>query len=137
MRRTRDWLKQSRKDFSHAQISMNNGDYEWACFAAHQAGEKAVKALLQSQGIDAWGHSISHLIAQVSADIEIPDSVLNKAKRLDRHYIPPRYPDSYPEGAPMDYYTIDDAKEALIAAGEVIHFAEEHIDAPSADPQTP
>jgi predicted nucleotidyltransferase len=26
------------------------GDYEWACFAAHQAAEKAVKALVQHRG---------------------------------------------------------------------------------------
>ncbi|MEM2815815.1 MAG: HEPN domain-containing protein [Candidatus Bathyarchaeia archaeon] len=28
------------------------GDYEWACFAAHQAAEKAVKALYKALGLE-------------------------------------------------------------------------------------
>jgi HEPN domain-containing protein len=27
----------------------------------------------------------------------------DKAKELDTHYIPSRYPDSYPSGAPLDF----------------------------------
>jgi len=38
-------MKQALKDLSHARLSLENGDFEWACFAAQQAGEKAVKAL--------------------------------------------------------------------------------------------
>lgn len=43
--RSKDWLKQALRDLEHAKSSMENEYYEWACFASHQAAEKAVKAL--------------------------------------------------------------------------------------------
>jgi len=43
--RAADWLRQALRDLEHAKRSVELGDYEWACFAAQQAAEKAVKAL--------------------------------------------------------------------------------------------
>ncbi len=43
--RARDWLAQAERDLRHAQTSRDAGDHDWSCFAAHQAAEKAVKAL--------------------------------------------------------------------------------------------
>lgn len=57
-----DWLRQAIKDLNHAEASRKNGDHEWACFAAHQAGEKAVKALHLYVGQEAWGHVIARLL---------------------------------------------------------------------------
>lgn len=124
MRRTHDWLRQAHKDLSLARIALGSEHFEWTCFAAHQAAEKSVKALLQSYGIDAWGHSVSHLLTHVAESLDIPAGVMNKARLLDRHCIPPRYPHSFPEGAPLDYYTEEDAMEAIEAAGEVLEFAQ-------------
>ena len=39
-----DWLRQAEHDLKHADLSLRNEDYEWACFASQQAAEKAVKA---------------------------------------------------------------------------------------------
>ena len=44
-RRVDDWLRQADKDLKHAKNAMEDGDYEWACFASQQAAEKALKAL--------------------------------------------------------------------------------------------
>lgn len=44
--RASDWLSQAIRDFEQAEASRVEGRHEWACFAAHQAAEKAVKALL-------------------------------------------------------------------------------------------
>jgi len=49
-RRTEDWLRQAEKDLRHAENSLQSGDYEWACFAAQQSAEKALKALYQVWG---------------------------------------------------------------------------------------
>jgi len=46
--RVRDWMRQAEKDLGHARRSLDGGDYEWACFSAQQAAEKAVKALYES-----------------------------------------------------------------------------------------
>lgn len=45
--RVEDWLRQADKDLKHARNSVADGDYEWACFAAQQSAEKALKALYQ------------------------------------------------------------------------------------------
>ena len=43
--RSLDWLRQADRDFEHAIDSRHAERHEWACFAAQQAAEKAVKAL--------------------------------------------------------------------------------------------
>jgi HEPN domain-containing protein len=43
--RALDWLKQAERDLEQAADSRRAGRHEWACFAAHQAAEKAIKAL--------------------------------------------------------------------------------------------
>lgn len=54
VRRARDWLDQALRDLNHARSDLDGEYYEWACFSAQQAAEKAVKALYQAVGIDAW-----------------------------------------------------------------------------------
>ena len=43
--RSKDWFNQALRDLEQARDSLQAGRHEWACFAAHQAAEKAVKAL--------------------------------------------------------------------------------------------
>ena len=57
MNRTQDWLKQAKHDLDHARQSIGLEHFAWACFAAQQAAEKAVKALHLHLGTVAWGHS--------------------------------------------------------------------------------
>ena len=52
--RSRDRLKQAQKDLEQANDSRQSGRHEWACFAAQQAGEKAVKALHLSLDFFCW-----------------------------------------------------------------------------------
>ncbi len=52
-----DWLRPAEADLEHARRSLASGDHEWACFAAQQAAEKAVKSLHLARGQEAWGHS--------------------------------------------------------------------------------
>jgi len=39
--RSRDWFAQAERDLEHARSAQREGRHEWACFAAHQAAEKA------------------------------------------------------------------------------------------------
>ena len=43
--RSKDWFAQAERDLDHAISSQKEGRHEWACFAAQQSAEKAVKAL--------------------------------------------------------------------------------------------
>lgn len=45
VRRTRDWFVQAERDLDQARDSQAAARHEWACFASHQAAEKAVRAL--------------------------------------------------------------------------------------------
>ncbi|MET1159352.1 MAG: HEPN domain-containing protein [Thermoprotei archaeon] len=125
--RSSDWMRQAIRDLEHAKKSIELGDYEWACFAAQQAGEKAVKALYQELGIEVWGHSISRMLSQLPPEYRPPEELIERAKELDRHYIPTRYPNFHPEGAPMDYYTREDALRAVSYAEEIIRFCRDKI----------
>ncbi len=115
-----DWLKQAEKDLEHARFSLERGDYEWACFAAQQAAEKAVKALHLFLGQEAWGHVIAKLLRELP--VAVPEMLIEKGKVLDGFYIPPRYPNGFPEGAPFEHFGILQAEEAITYAGEILAF---------------
>ncbi|MGQ9778714.1 MAG: HEPN domain-containing protein [Bacillota bacterium] len=125
--RSADWLRQAEADLRHANNSLAAGDYEWACFAAQQAAEKAVKALFQKLHLDAWGHAVSLLLANLPAEIGVPPALLEKAKILDKHYLPARYPNGFERGAPTDYYTRAEAEAAVAMAGEIIGFCQDRL----------
>jgi HEPN domain-containing protein len=91
------------------------------------ASEKAVKALFQSLGAEARGHSVSQLLASLPRAVKPADEAIEEAKELHRHYIGPRYPSSYPEGAPGDFYTAAEAQRAVTAAERVIEHCQRHL----------
>ena len=41
-----NWFEESKADLRHSEVSLNVGDYNWACFAARQAVKKALKSLI-------------------------------------------------------------------------------------------
>ncbi|MFX0114540.1 MAG: HEPN domain-containing protein [Candidatus Hodarchaeota archaeon] len=86
-----------------------------------------MKALLQSQHIDAWGYTVSKLLILSEETNPLPPNLLNKAKRLDRHYIPSRYPNAHDSGAPMDFHTEEDAKDAIKSAQAIIKHCKDQI----------
>lgn len=102
--RAQDWLAQGRHDIDHAKHALDDGDYEWACFAAQQGAEKAVKL-----------NDLSHRY-------DVPSILLSASKRLDKHYLPTRYPNGFDVGAPKDYYTAEEARDAIDDAEQIYDF---------------
>ncbi len=47
------------------------------------------------------------------------------AKELDKAYIPTRYPNAHPEGAPCELYTRAEAERLIEYAGRIIKFCED------------
>ncbi|MBM4325829.1 MAG: HEPN domain-containing protein [Deltaproteobacteria bacterium] len=119
--RSRDWLAQAIRDLEQARSSQSDGRHEWACFAAHQAAEKAVKALHPFQRQKAWGHMVAELIAELSS--RPPEDLINKAHVLDNFYIPTRYPPWHSEGAPFEHYGHIQSENAIQFADEILQFA--------------
>jgi len=125
--RAHDWMKQARRDLSHAEQDLKSGYHEWACFSAQQAAEKAVKAFCQLQNGDAWGHSVAHILKQVAARFPGFQSLIQAALDLDKLYIPSRDPNGFDSGTPEDYFTEKDARKAIEDARKIVTFCGSHF----------
>ena len=123
-----DWFRQAEADLQHARNSLEDGDFEWSCFAAQQAAEKALKAVFQKQGMDAWGHTLTALIGNLPDSVAQPsEGLVNYARMLDKHYIPTRYPNGFASGAPTDFYTEEEARNAIRNAEAILEFCRDQI----------
>lgn len=120
--RDRDWLDQAKRDLEQAEDSRCSGRHEWACFACHQAAEKAVKALHLNNGQEAWGHVIAKLLQELPDSIKIFEDLIEMGRVLDNFYIPTRYPNGHPEGPPFSHYGPLQSTEAIQYAGKIIEF---------------
>lgn len=115
------WLEQALHTLESAGRDLEDGDYAWSCFKAQQAGEYAAKAVLRGYGRLAAGHCILRLLEEMKVGgLILDEGLLGRAKLLDRHYIPPRYPYAYPSGSPFEFYDEDTAKQALAAASDLV-----------------
>lgn len=127
--RYQDWFRQAEADLEHARHSSHLAHYEWSCFAAHQAAEKALKAVFLKHGMDAWGHTLTVLISNIPETVSPPDeSLINYARILDKFYIPTRYPNGFDFGAPTDYYTEEEAHNAIIQAEAILEYCRHSLD---------
>lgn len=126
-RRTLDWLRQAERDLAHARHAAERAEYEWACFAAQQAAEKALKALFQALGGEAFGHSLTRLLQALPAEHRPDEDLIDRARNLDKLYIPTRYPNGFDQGAPMDYFTRQDAHTAIEDAATLLEFVRSKI----------
>jgi len=122
--RSKEWISQAKRDLENAKYEMNGGYYEWACFLAQQSAEKAVKAVLEHIGAISFGHSVAGLMKEVGEKIDVPKYLINYAKELDKAYIPTRYPNAHPEGAPYESYTLNEARRLIKYAEEIVGFCE-------------
>ncbi len=125
-----DWLRQAEADLLHASHARDFADHEWACFAAQQAAEKSLKAVIVSRGMDAWGHTVTALLGLVTTAEDAGEELVECAKSLDKHYVPTRYPNGFDTGAPTDFYTKKDSDDAIPCAEKLIAFARRQIQQP-------
>lgn len=119
--RAGDWLRQAEADLEHARHARRDEDYEWACFAAQQAAEKAAKAAHAGLGQEAWGHVVTELLDALRPhEPAIDEPLLDRARALDKLYIPTRYPNGLAGGAPADFYTRAEAERAIADAEAIL-----------------
>lgn len=122
-----DWYAQARHDLEQARASSEAARYDWACFAAHQAAEKAVKALHLRHGQEAWGHVVARLLADLPDAVRPDPGLIDAGRVLDTFYIPTRDPDSHADGPPFEHYGRLQGEEALRRAGDVLAFVAEAL----------
>ena len=126
-RRSEDWFAQAVRDLEQAEDSQSTSRHEWACFADHQAAEKAVKALHLALGQEAWGHVVGRLLRELPTIIGVTDELVDRARVLDTFYIPSRYPSAHPEGAPFEHYGALQRNEAVDHASKIIEFVRDEM----------
>jgi len=124
MERSADWMDQARGDLEHARSDLEREFYDWACFSAQQAAEKAVKAVFQKMGAEAWGHSVADLLEELSSSYPVPEALIDVALELDKAYIPTRYPNAHPSGSPRRRYTRLEAERMAAHAEQIVQFGE-------------
>jgi HEPN domain-containing protein len=115
-------MDEAEGDLEHAKSDMEGGFYNWACFSAQQAAEKAVKAVFQKMGAEASGHSVADLLQELAKQHQVPDELLDGALELDKAYIPTRYPNAHPSGSPRSRYTKGEARRLIDHAEKIIRF---------------
>lgn len=120
-------MRQAESDLRHAHHAKEAGDYDWSAFACHQAADKAIKALFQKSNLDAWGHTLSVLLENLPNSVRPESPLVDRAKALDKHYIPTRYPSGFEHGAPVDFYTLREAKHAIQNAEAIVEFCRREI----------
>ena len=118
--RSKDWFDQAQRDLEQAGSSQKDGRHEWACFAAQQSADKAVKALHLFLKQEAWGHVVARLLNELP--ITVSEDLMDKAKVLDGFYIPTRCASGHPEGAPFEHYGKIQSRDAIDYAGEILEF---------------
>jgi HEPN domain-containing protein len=107
------WYLQGAKDSKTAENNAKAGDFEISCFLFQQGAEKILKAYLILQGErELAGHSTVKLARSCERYDERYASLGKACSRLDVLYIPTRYPYALPEGAPYEFFALEQAQQA-------------------------
>jgi HEPN domain-containing protein len=110
----RRWWAQAEDDASFVRDLAREARYfDKACFIAQQAAEKAVQACVYATGRrEVFGHAVLEFTHDLAAMDPAFKELASAAARLDRYYIPTRYPNALPGGAPFQSYTAGDLAAA-------------------------
>jgi HEPN domain-containing protein len=120
--RSRDWIRLAERDLEVARNTCADAHYDWSCFAAQQAAEKALKAVYHHHHAEGWGHVLRILVEGIVDREPGLADLLERAKILDKYYIPTRYPNGLDAGAPADAYTRTEAEQAIAHAEDITRF---------------
>ncbi|MGQ4873703.1 MAG: HEPN domain-containing protein [Promethearchaeia archaeon] len=116
------WFRQAESDLKAAKDSLNSKNYNWSCFQAQQAAEKALKAFLYNLGYTSIiTHSLKELITEAQKRNNEFKELKDKARFLDMFYIPTRYPNGLAGNlAPFEFYEEEDAKKCIDYAESIL-----------------
>lgn len=131
------WLAQAEVDVEAAR-TLSGQFPALACFHTQQAAEKALKAILHAGGErPVLGHSLGELGALVERHSPRYKDLRAEVAKLDRYYIPTRYPNGLPEGGqPSEAFDEKDAREAIAIAAKSVAYAREFLDERAAGGET-
>jgi HEPN domain-containing protein len=124
------WATQAEDDLKFVEwLGREKTFFDKGCFIAQQAGEKMLKACLYGTGKrQVLGHSLVELTAELSRrDLRFKE-IEAETRRLDRYYIPTRYPNGLPGGTPYQSFTEEDLTSALKDVKTVFKVARAYLE---------
>ncbi len=71
---------------------------------------------------EVWGHVVAKLLQELPEGTDVPPALVEEARFLDNYYVPTRYPNGHPEGAPFEHYGPLQSEQALDHAREILEF---------------
>jgi HEPN domain-containing protein len=112
------WLDTAADDLRAARTLAEAGFHAHACFAAQQCAEKSVKAAWYLIETAPWGHSVQRLVEEfpMRDRLDDGDDLIEKARVLDRLYVPTRYPNGLPDLTPEKSYSLVDSQQSITCA---------------------
>ena len=120
------WLEQAKRDLRMAEELLKAGFFEGAAYHSHQAGEKALKALVIHKRGYHLTHSCKLLLDHLKAQGLEVDGLYEYARELDVHYLVSRYP-SAASAPPFELYDESKAKKLIDYARRLVNFVEEAL----------
>ena len=117
------WFLQSVDDYQFVKwVLKEDVFFDKGCFISQQAGEEALKACLYALGKRrVIGHSLYEMVDEISGHDRRFKEISSEAKRLDRFYIPTRYPNGIPGGSPFQVYDKNDLVHAYEDLDRIIN----------------
>lgn len=120
------WLRQASYDLQAAMNSCKHGFYEWACFQAEQAAEKALKAIIVFHGKSAPKlHKLGVLVGIVKSIEPKLKNTNIQTEELQSFTFSSRYPFLIPGSfeTPHDYIQYEDAQICISQAKKILNLA--------------
>jgi len=117
IKKIKEWIEKAEKDLKRAEILFKFDDYEGCVFHAHQAAEKALKALFILKFKRLWKIHDLKLLAE---KVEAPDYIVEIGELLNPYYIEARYPLEIT-------HTKEMGKDALEKAKRVVEWVKEKL----------
>ena len=120
-----EWLRAAEDDLEDARVLLRAGRYAGAAFHAHQAAEKALKAVIIAvrRELPPRIHNLLELARILGIEDE---QLIETLRRLNPHYRVARYPDAA-NGVPMEVYSRSIASELVSLAERVVTWAKNMI----------
>jgi len=120
LERSESLLKDADDFLGAAKDLFATGRWAKVCFNCQQAAELALKAALNSLGLEIKGHDLSLILSELANYEPDVKALSDIAKRLDQYYIPTRYANAFHSGSAMEHFTQAQANEAVQQAESIL-----------------
>lgn len=65
---------------------------------------------------------VAQLLSELPQALAVSDDLIDRGRALDNFYVPTRYPNGHPSGAPFEHYGSVQSRQAIDYAREILEF---------------